>query len=425
MASNQKNDQNNDNIGQWIGIFIAFCIWWPLGIILAAVKVYKSYEARQSSRSRDKWSQASQPWQQTQDSYGQRQQTWSANSQRRQTKDDYQPQPEPQATWQKPAQPADEAKRQRRISKLISPKVGRWLFTGGSITLAAGIFFGILDLIENLWMISSGLVLDLISELNGFFFLMAVGGVLMYVGTRKVKKARKYREYFAMIGNQNAVSLRQLSNATSTEFQDLCDDLTLLLDKGAFGPSAYLDLSSQYLILNAQGAKEVEDRAKAAAKAAADAAARQAQEEDPSAALLKEIRRVNDQIPDPHLSAQINRIEEITRQILQYQKNHPEKAPQLHSFLSYYLPTTLKILNAYAEMERQSIQGRNITETRLRIEKMMDKVVSGFEAQLDQLYAGDRMDITSDISVLEQMMAQDGLTSDFDLGGMAAQSKES
>ena len=108
MASNQKNDQNNDNIGQWIGIFIAFCIWWPLGIILAAVKVYKSYEARQSSRSRDKWSQASQPWQQTQDSYGQRQQTWSANSQRRQTKDDYQPQPEPQPEPAPESQPTIE-----------------------------------------------------------------------------------------------------------------------------------------------------------------------------------------------------------------------------------------------------------------------------------------------------------------------------
>ncbi len=406
MSSNRGNNQNDNNIGQWIGIFIVLCACWPLGLILAAIKLYRMYEARQDSRSRNRWTQSQRQWQQG----------WTPQHQQA---DDYQP----QAPQQNRYQAANEPKRQRLIAKLISPKGGRWLFTGGSITLAVGVLCGIMDLMDNLWMISAGMALDLISELNGVFFLMAVGGALMYIGRQKTKKARKYREYFAIIGNQNAVSLRQLSNTTSTEFQDLCDDLTVLLEKGAFGPNAYLDLSTQHLILNADGAREVENKARASAQAAADAAAQRAQEEDPSAALLKEIRRVNDQIPDPRLSAQIDRIEEITRQILQYQKNHPEKAPQLHSFLSYYLPTTLKILNAYADMEKQSIQGRNITETRLRIEKMMDKVVSGFETQLDQLYAGDRMDITSDISVLEQMMAQDGLTNDFDLGGMAAQSK--
>ncbi len=363
------------------------------------------FESKQGSRSRDKWTRTRQQWQQV----------WETDRQRSQNSYDFQPQPEPRNVQQNRYQSAKKSKRMRRVAKLISPKVGKGLFTGGSIILAMDIVLGILQLIDALWMISYGMVLELISDLNAFFFLMAVGGALMYIGHRKTKKARKYREYFAIIGNQNAVSLRHLANATSTQFQDLCDDLTVLLEKGAFDSNAYLDLASQHLILNTAGAKEVENRARASAQAA--------QEEDPSAALLKEIRRVNDEIPDPHLSAQIDRIEEITRQILRYQKKHPEKGPQLHSFLSYYLPTTLKILNAYADMEKQSIQGRNITETRLRIEKMMDKVVRGFETQLDQLYAGDRMDITSDIAVLEQMMAQDGLTSDFDLGSMAAGSQ--
>ncbi len=410
MSSNRGNDQDHNDVGQWIGIFIAFCVFWPLGVILAISKLYKMYEARRGSRSWAQWVQNHQD----------RRQAWDAARQKQEPYD-FQPQPEPRSDPQEPGQAAGSAKRQRIISKLTSSKVGRGLFTGGSITLAAGVIFGMMDLLDNLWMISYGMALDLISEMNGFFFLMAVGGALMYIGRQKTKKARKYREYFAIIGNRNAVSLRQLSNATGTEFQNLCDDLTVLLEKGAFGPNAYLDLSTQHLILNADGAREVESRARASAQAAAEAAAQRDKEEDPSAALLKEIRRVNDEISDPRLSAQIDRIEEITRQILQHQKNHPEKAPQLHSFLSYYLPTTLKILNAYGEMEKQSIQGRNITETRLRIEKMMDKVVCGFEAQLDQLYAGDRMDITSDISVLEQMMAQDGLTSGFDLGGTAAQ----
>ena len=109
-------------------------------------------------------------------------------------------------------------------------------------------------------------------------------------------------------------------------------------------------------------------------------------------------------------SAQIDRIGVITAKILEYQKSRPEKAPQLHSFLSYYLPTTLKILRAYGQLESQQIAGENITAAMKRVEGMMDKVVEGFEKQLDQLFQGDTMDITADVDVLEQMLARDGLT---------------
>jgi hypothetical protein len=415
MASN-RNNRGDSSVGQWIGIAVVFCIAWPIGLILAGIKLYKMYEAKQSSQAQKYWQQN---WQQqstlqtTRFQGGQQTTQQTVTYQRGQQTNGYPQYPYGGGPQQ---QRQDESQRQRLIAKLISPKPGRGMITGGTICLILGALATVVEFLEEAWMLSYGMALDLLGELTGGLILVAAGGILAYIGTRKLKKARKYREYFAVIGSHRAVSLRQLSSTTNTEFQDLCDDLTVLIEKGAFGPNAYLDLSTQHLIVDAAGAQEVENRRRSAAQAAEAAAAKKAEEEDPSAALLKEIRRVNDEIPDPRLSQQIDRIEEITRQILLYQNTHPESAPQLHSFLSYYLPTTLKILNAYADMEKQSIQGRNITETRLRIEKMMDKVVSGFENQLDQLYAGDRMDITSDISVLEQMMAQDGLTSDFDLG---------
>ena len=92
------------------------------------------------------------------------------------------------------------------------------------------------------------------------------------------------------------------------------------------------------------------------------------------------------------------------------EKSHPQSAPQLHSFLSYYLPTTLKILRAYGQLEAQEVTGENITAAMKRIENMMDKVVEGFEKQLDQLFLGETMDITSDVEVLERMLAKDGLS---------------
>ena len=134
---------------------------------------------------------------------------------------------------------------------------------------------------------------------------------------------------------------------------------------------------------------------------------------DEENAVLAEIRAVNDSIEDAALSAQIDRIGVITAKIFEYQKSHPERSAQLHAFLSYYLPTTLKILRAYAQLE--GVEGENIAAAMSRIEGMMGKVVEGFEKQLDQLFQGDAMDITTDVAVLEQMLQKDGLSSS---GGM-------
>ena len=131
--------------------------------------------------------------------------------------------------------------------------------------------------------------------------------------------------------------------------------------------------------------------------------------------ILREIRQVNDEIPDEVMSAKIDRIEEITGKILAYQKAHPNKESQLRTFLNYYLPTTLKILRAYAQLDAQGIEGENISAAKKRIEDMMDQVVSGFEKQLDKLFQDDAMDITSDVEVLENMLKKDGLS---DEGGI-------
>ena len=131
-------------------------------------------------------------------------------------------------------------------------------------------------------------------------------------------------------------------------------------------------------------------------------------------AVLGEIRRLNDDIDDPVMSQKIDRIGEITGKIFAYQKQSPNRAGQLRSFLSYYLPTTLKILRAYARMEEQGVEGENIRSAKARIEGMMDKVVEGFEKQLDKLFQDDAMDIATDVQVLERMLEKDGLSG----GGM-------
>ena len=112
----------------------------------------------------------------------------------------------------------------------------------------------------------------------------------------------------------------------------------------------------------------------------------------------------------------IDRIGEITSKIYGYVKQNPSKEGQLRSFLNYYLPTTLKILKAYARMEDQGVEGENIRTAKARIEGMMDKVVDGFEKQLDRLFEVDTMDITADVEVLERMLEKDGLSGGMDFG---------
>ena len=88
---------------------------------------------------------------------------------------------------------------------------------------------------------------------------------------------------------------------------------------------------------------------------------------------------------------------------------HPEKRSQIRKFLNYYLPTTLKLLNAYDRMGAAGVEGANIDGTMGRIDAMMDKVVEAFDKQLDALFADEALDISTDITVLEQMLAQEGL----------------
>ena len=247
---------------------------------------------------------------------------------------------------------------------------------------------------------------DLLAQLPALCVL-AVGLGLLVDGIRRQRRAGRFRGYLAMIGEKKSVAISALASATGRPKNKVCADLEDMLDAGLF-PSGYLNYGGDRFVLDGG----LEDQPESQATAPAAKAQPKPSKADRGAenAILDEIRQVNDQVANEKLSAQIDRIGVITAKILEYQKSRPEKAPQLHSFLSYYLPTTLKILRAYGQLESQQIAGENITAAMARVEGMMDKVVEGFEKQLDQLFQGDTMDITADVDVLEQMLARDGLT---------------
>ena len=127
---------------------------------------------------------------------------------------------------------------------------------------------------------------------------------------------------------------------------------------------------------------------------------------------ITEMKRLDDNIADPAISAQIVRLQQLAGKIFAQVEQNPEKLPQIRKFMNYYLPTTLKILNAYDRMGEQGVSGENITSTMQKVEGMMSTIITAFEKQLDSLFGSEAMDISTDMVVLENMMAREGLTDD-------------
>ncbi|MCQ4866142.1 5-bromo-4-chloroindolyl phosphate hydrolysis family protein [Pseudoflavonifractor phocaeensis] len=133
---------------------------------------------------------------------------------------------------------------------------------------------------------------------------------------------------------------------------------------------------------------------------------------------LSEMRRLNQAIEDEKISAQIDHLEDTTAKIIQHVVENPQKRSQISRFLNYYLPTTLKLLNAYDRMDAAGVSGTNIDGTMGKIETMMDTVVAAFDKQLDALFGDVAMDISTDITVMENLLAQEGLSGGMRAGGL-------
>lgn len=125
---------------------------------------------------------------------------------------------------------------------------------------------------------------------------------------------------------------------------------------------------------------------------------------------VAEMKRLDDNIEDPGISADIVRLEQVSEKIFEEVKRDPQKLPKIRRFMDYYLPTTLKLLNSYDRMSAAGVSGENIDATLAKVEGMMRTIVAAFEKQLDSLYGTEALDISADITVLETMMAREGLT---------------
>ena len=129
-------------------------------------------------------------------------------------------------------------------------------------------------------------------------------------------------------------------------------------------------------------------------------------------AAIEEMKALDIAIANEAISAQIVRLQILAQRIFDHVESHPEKLGDIRRFMNYYLPTTLKVLRAYDVLEDQEVEGENITSTMTRVENMMSTIIRAFEKQLDNLFSAEALDISTDMVVMEQMLAREGITED-------------
>lgn len=233
------------------------------------------------------------------------------------------------------------------------------------------------------------------------------GGIGCLFGGWHIRTSRRMRRKIdKIVGDAKYMYIQDIADALPCSYDKCCKHLENCIDEGLFGPDAYLDMRCKCLV--------VSQRPPEPTPAPAPKPEKQTDmpERDQYKKILDELRRVNDAIPDEEMSDKISRLEAVSAKIFEQAKSDPDKLPQMRKFMDYYLPTSLKLLNTYAELDNQGVEGENISESKRRIEQTMDTLVKAFENQLDRLFASDALDVSTDIDVMQNMLRADGLTDD-------------
>ncbi len=235
-------------------------------------------------------------------------------------------------------------------------------------------------------------------------FVVSGGSLLLVPRGLALQEAKKIR-FCNVVGTRKVMKLADMSATLGIPFPQLVKEMQFHLDKGLF-PGGYIDHARKLLVVSAEGV----DFAALEVESSMDKSDSAGAQPDSRRDMLAKIRVVNKRIADESVSKKVQRIEEITALILEAVERDAAKERKIGVFMSYYLPTTLKIITAYEQFEEQGVRGENLQAAMRDIENILDHLVSGFERQLDLLFENDVLDISSDISVLESMLAKDGLT---------------
>lgn len=247
------------------------------------------------------------------------------------------------------------------------------------------------------------------------------GGILLKKGSKNRRLVRHFRQICTLIGTKEYISTKELCDSMHCEKGELLTDITTMIDKSMLR-QGHLDENGTCLMVT----KDCYDqyRAMLASQKEQQIAEQKAREQleasgvtpeyqqmlEECESYIQKIHQCNLDLPGEVITAKLSRLETVVTRILEEAKKRPKEAAALRKFMDYYMPTTWKLLDAYRSFENEPIQSDNILRTKKEIEDTLDTINAAFEKLLDDLFQTTAWDISSDISVLQTMLAQEGLT---------------
>lgn len=284
----------------------------------------------------------------------------------------------------------------------------------GALSIGYSIFTSLFSVFSTTSFVTLGFML--------FFFLSSIAMTLTGINSRK--RIKRFRKYVNTLNNNKYCSIEELADSIRKKNKFVVRDLRKMIDLGMF-PQGHIDDKKSYFMLNDEVYEEYLN-SQQALKYRQEAELRRQEElkeeiNDPERKELRstleigknyieQIKSANYAINREEISQKLYRLESIVSQIFIYLENNPKKLTEVNKFTNHYLPMTLKLVNAYKQLNEQPVQGDNITSAKAEIEKTIDTINSAFEKLLDDLFGEVALDISTDISVLETLLTQEGLT---------------
>lgn len=260
-----------------------------------------------------------------------------------------------------------------------------------------------------------------------------IAGVIVAVlGTKRYGFVRRFKKYLETMRGASFCAINSLAGRIGKSQRFVTKDLQKMIEKGYFLEGHIDDQKTCFIGTDEMYTQYIQARDSAAERRESSAGCEQNQQEkardketdDQLSQIIQEgqeyiesIREANDAIYDPVISDKLYRMERIVKKIFAYVKENPDQIDQLRRFMSYYMPTTEKLVNAYRQMDEQSVQGENMAKAKEEISQTLDTINEAYEKLYDSMYVDVAMDVSSDIAVLKTLFAQEGLTKDELKGG--------
>ena len=323
------------------------------------------------------------------------------------------------------------------IQNIINQKpAGR---ISGVVQLITGVVFtsgfGIAALVMAILLATLGKEVFLI--LTVIFGAITFGSISNIVkGSKKIGLVSRFRHYARMIGNRSYIAIDDLAGMTGRTKKKILKDLKVMTQKRMF-LQGRLDARETTFMLTDEAYQQYQQAEASRRNRELQEILQKQQKSEPQKQetqqqnkttyssevekiladgneYIRTVRECNDLIPNEEVSNKLYKLEAIMKRIFEQVEKHPESAEDLHKLMDYYLPTTIKLLNAYVDLDKQEIAGANISATKKEIEDVLDVINVAFEKLLDSMFEDTAWDISSDISVMKTMMAQEGLTENKD-----------